>query len=189
VIGATLALIACGPLSKTAPPSDGSSGSPAAAAERNLTDTAGDEPMQAHVDATNQFRFIHPASWAKSTPSGEAVRVSGRDQFMSVAVVSTGQPVLDFAATDAQQLATASQGYSSTGPKSSKVAGAPGALVQYRFEGPPSPVTGKPVPSQAYRYYIPGPSGKVAVFTYASAVNTFDREDAEDFANAFQWLS
>jgi hypothetical protein len=108
---------------------------------------------------------------------------------MSVVVVSTGQPPLDFATTDVQQLAAATPGYTASQPKTSRVAGAPGAIVQYKFEAPPSAVTGKPVPSQAHRYYIPGPGGKLAVFTYASAANTFDREDADDFANTFEWLS
>jgi hypothetical protein len=85
-------------------------------------------------------------------------------------------------------LSAASPGYKSAGPKAFQVAGARGALLEYTWQAGPSAVTGKPVPSSANRYYIPGRGEKLAVFTYASAVNTFDREDSEDFANAFQWL-
>jgi hypothetical protein len=187
VASATLALACSAPgrtNSSARPPS-----STPEAAEFNLTGSPGDEPMQAYVDPNNQFRFIHPAGWARSAPAGEAIRVTGRDQYLSVAVISTTQAPLEFAEEDSRRVATASPAYASAGPKAFQVAGARGALLQYTFQAGPSPVTGKPVSSSVNRYYIPGPGGKLAVFTYASAVNTFDGEDADDFANAFQWLS
>jgi hypothetical protein len=171
-------------------PGTGPSANPTAqSAESNLTNNPTDEPMLSYVDQVHQFRFIHPASWARSTPAGEAIRVSGRDQFMSVVVISTTNAPVEFAAVDAQQLAASASGFTAGGkPKSVAVAGRRGALLEYNWQAGPSPVTGKPVPSAAKRYYIPGPSQKLAAFTYASAVNTFDCEDADDFANTFVWL-
>jgi hypothetical protein len=185
---ATGTLVACKPPSNA--PSSAPTGNPTAqSAEFNLTSNPSDEPMLSYVDQTHQFRFIHPAAWARSNPAGEAIRVSGRDQFMSVAVVSTPNGPLEFAATDAQQLAASTPGFSAGGhPKSFAVAGTRGALLDYIWQAGPSPVTGKPVPSTAKRYYIPGPAQKLAVFTYTGATSTFDREDADDFANTFVWL-
>jgi len=44
------------------------------------------------------------------------------------------------------------------------------------------------VPSSGNRYYIPGPGGKIAIFTYSSPTRTYDPAGADDFANAFTWL-
>jgi hypothetical protein len=191
VASATFALAGCSaPATPASSAASARAANPtAAAAEYALTGNQADEPMLTYIDPNNQFRFLHPASWARSTPAGEAVRVTGRDQFMSVALISTAQAPLEFAAAETQQLSASSPGYASSGPKAFVVAGARGALLAYTWQAGPSAVTGKPVPSSANRYYIPGPGGKLAVFTYASAANTFDREDSDDFANTFQWLS
>jgi hypothetical protein len=96
---------------------------------------------------------------------------------------------VEFAAADGQQLSGSITGFTPVSqPKTLTVAGKRGAVLEYTWQAGPSPVTGKPVPSTAKRFYIPGPSQKLAVFTYASAAGTFDREDAADFANTFVWL-
>jgi hypothetical protein len=196
IAGATLGLVGCSAAGPNAGAGrSGTIGANAAPksvadqAEFNLTSNPSDEPMLAYVDPNNQFRFLHPAAWAKSTQAGEAVRVTGRDQYMSVAVVSTSQAPVEFATADTQQVSAASTGFRSSGPKAHDVAGKRGAILEYTWQAGPSPVTGKPVPSVTNRYYIPGPANKLAIFTYTSAAGTFDREDAEDFGNTFQWLS
>jgi hypothetical protein len=186
---AAIALAGCSAPGSNGSPGRGGANATAVAAEFALTGTPGDEPMLTYVDPNNQFRFLHPASWARSTPAGEAIRVTGRDQFMSVVVASTTQGPLEFAMAEAPRVSAASPGYKSAGPRAFQVAGARGALLSYTWQAGPSSVTGKPVPSSANRYYIPGPGGKLAVFTYTSAVNTFDGEDSDDFANTFMWLS
>ncbi len=148
----------------------------------------GDEPTVTYSDATNHFRLDHPRSWGTSSPAGEVVRFTGRDEFISVAIVSTTQAPLEYATADVPQLTAASPGYKSAGPKTYTVAGASGAMVAYTWQAGPSPVTGKQVPSSANRYYIPGPAGKLAVFTYSSPTPNYDPAGADDFANAYRWL-
>lgn len=167
-----------------AAPTAGTAEAPAAVSEAG----GGDEPTVAYIDAAQHFRFDYPRSWGKTTQTGEAIRLTGRDEFISVAVVSSTQAPLDYAKADAPQLSAASAGYKSAGPKAYKVAGASGAMVAYTWEAGPSPVTGKQVPSSANRYYIPGPAGKLAVFTYSTPTSNYDPAGADDFANAFKWL-
>lgn len=147
----------------------------------------GDEVTVTYTDPAGGFSFFHPRSWGQTTQPGETVRMTGRDEFISVRIVQTTLTPLDFGRSDAATLAAASPGYQSQGIKAYKVAGADGAMVAYTWQPPASAVTGKPVPSSANRYYIPGPGGKLAVFTYSSPTRSYDPAGADDFANAFMW--
>ena len=147
----------------------------------------GDEPTVTYTAPDGTFSFQHPQSWSRTTQPGESIRYTGRDEFISVTIVATTQPPLDYARADAGALAAASPGFQGRAPVARKVAGQNGAMVAYTWQAGPSPVTGKPVPSSANRYYIPGPGGKLAVFTYSSPTGTYDPAGADDFANAFAW--
>jgi len=147
----------------------------------------GDAPNVSYVAPTGEFHFQHPQSWGQTTQPGESIRYTGRDEFISVTIVTTTQTPLDYARADAGALTAASPGYQGKAPVARKVAGQNGAMVAYTWQAGPSPVTGKPVPSSADRYYIPGPGGKLAVFTYSSPTGTYDPAGADDFANAFAW--
>ncbi len=147
----------------------------------------GDEPTVAYTAPDGTFSFQHPQSWGQTTQPGERIRYTGRDEFISVTIVTTTQPPLDYAKADAGALTAASPGFQGQAPVTRKVAGQNGALVAYTWQAGPSPVTGKMVPSSANRYYVPGPGGKLAVFTYSSPTGTYDPAGADDFANAFKW--
>jgi hypothetical protein len=147
----------------------------------------GDEPTVIYSDPAGAFRFSHPQSWGQTTQPGESIRYTGRDEFISVTIVATTQTPLDYARADAGVLTAASPGYQGKVPVAQKVAGQNGAMVAYTWQAGPSPVTGRPVPSSANRYYIPGPRGKLAVVTYSSPTGTYDPAGADDFANAFAW--
>ena len=148
----------------------------------------GDEPSIVYVDPAGQFNFQHPRSWGKTTPTGESIRYTGRDEFISITIVDTKLSSLDFGRSDASALAAASPEYQAKPLSSYQVAGTGGAMVAFTWQAGPSPVTGKTVPSAGNRYYIPGPAGKLAIFTYSSPVQLYDPAGADDFANAFKWL-
>ncbi len=148
----------------------------------------GDEPTVTSTAPDGTFSFPHPQSWGQTTQSGERIRYTGRDEFISITLVATAQAPLDYARADAGALASAFPGFQGTPLKAYKVAGQHGAMVAYTWQAPASAVTGKPVPSSARRYYIPGPGGKLAVYTYSSPTQTYDPAGADDFANAFKWL-
>jgi hypothetical protein len=147
----------------------------------------GDEPTVTYTAPEGTFSFQHPQSWGQTTQPGERIRYTGRDEFISVAIVATPQPPLDYARADAGTLVAASPGYQGQAPVAQQVAGRNGAMVAYTWQPPASAVTGKPVPSSARRYYIPGPGGTLAVLTYSSPTPTYDPAGADDFANAFAW--
>lgn len=148
----------------------------------------GDEPVVLYTDPSGTFSLPYPRSWGQTTQPGEAIRVAGRDEFISVSLIANAPAPLDFGTSDATALAAASPGYQGKPLKTYTVAGQRGAMVAYTWQSPASAVTGKPVPSSANRYYIPGPGGKLAVLTYSSPTRTYDPAGADDFANAFKWL-
>ncbi len=147
----------------------------------------GDEPTVRYAAPTGDYHFQHPQSWGQTTQPGEGVRFTGRDEFISITIVTTALPPLDYARSDATALATASPGFQGQPPVAATVAGTTEAVVAYTWQLPASAVTGKPVLSAAKRFYIPGPGGKLAVFTYSSPKQTYDPAGADDFANAFAW--
>ncbi len=147
----------------------------------------GDAPTTTYTDPGGAFSFTYPSGWGTATQPGEAIRLTGRDEFISVQLVASAPAPLDYGKSDASALAAANPGFRGTPLKASKVAGQHGAMVAYTWQAPASAVTGKPVPSSANRYYIPGPGGKLAVFTYSSPTGTYDPAGADDFANAFAW--
>jgi hypothetical protein len=147
----------------------------------------GDAANVSYVAPTGEFHFQYPQGWGQTTQPGESVRYTGRDEFISVTIVTTTQTPLDYARADAGALTAASPGYQGQAPVARKIAGHDSATVAYTWQAGPSPVTGKMVPSSADRYYIPGPGGKLAVFTYSSPTGTYDPAGADDFANAFVW--
>jgi hypothetical protein len=186
---ALVALVGCSsPAASVARPAAAAPTTGVAEPAGAAAETAGDEPNVPYVDSAQHFRFDYPVSWGKSTPTGEAVRVTGRDEFISIKLVPTTQAPLDFAKSDVPQLTAASPGYRAGAPKTYSVAGANGAMVAYTWQAGPSPVTGKAVPSTANRYYIPGPNGQLAVLTYSSPTPNYDPAGADDFANSFRWL-
>jgi len=148
----------------------------------------GDEPTVTSTAPDGTFSFQHPQSWEQTTQPGERIRYTGRDEFISITLVATAQAPLDYARADAGALASAFPGFQGTPLKAYTVAGQHGAMVAYTWQAPASAVTGKPVPSSARRYYIPGPGGTLAVYTYSSPTQTYDPAGADDFANAFKWL-
>lgn len=148
----------------------------------------GDEPVRTYVDPAGQFSFQHAQSWGNTTKPGETIRFTGRDEFISIAITTSNLNPLDFGKADAAALTTVSPGYKGEALKAYKVAGTNGAMVSYTWQAGPSPVTGKMIPSSGRRYYIPGPDGKLAIFTYSSPTNNYDPAGADDFANAFKWL-
>lgn len=185
--GLATVLAACG---QAAAHAGGATPKPAEGGRAGGEAAGGDEPTVVFRDPSGQFTFEHPRSWGQTTQPGETARFTGRDEFIAVRVVSTSATPLEFGRTDASALATASPGYKVTGAlKAYKVAGKDGAMVAYTWQAGPSPVTGKLVPSSANRYYIPGPAGKLAVFTYSCPSQSYDPAGADDFANAFRWLA
>jgi len=167
----------------TAPVAVAATVAPAAAGEAG----GGDAPNVGYVAPGSAFSFQHPQGWGQTTQSGESIRFTGRDEFISVSIVTTALAPLDYARADAGALTAASPGYQGQAPVAQQVAGQNGAMVAYTWQAGPSPVTGKAVPSSANRYYIPGPGGKLAVFTYSAPTGAYDPAGADDFANAFKW--
>lgn len=148
----------------------------------------GDEPTTLYHDPHNRFSFAYPQSWSAATQPGEEIRLSGRDEFMSVALVSTTLSPTAYANQDLPTLSQNSPGFVKKGSGAYQVAAQSGAMTAFTWNAGPSPVTGKTVPSSAKRYYIPGASGTLAIFTYSCPNQTYDPAGADDFANAFRWL-
>jgi len=212
VLGVTVALLlgacgggksASGTAAATAPTSQGSvpaaaigsasnSGAPAptntSAAVAQGEQGGGDAPTTTYSDPVSKFRFQYPQAWGKTTQPGEAIRFTGADEFISVTVTTTTQSPVAFAQADAAALTASSPGFKGAGVKTYTVAGTNGAMVAYTWELPKSAVSGKSVPSSGNRYYIPGPGGKIAIYTYSSPTRTYDPAGADDFANTFKWL-
>ncbi len=211
VLGVTVALLlgacgggksASGTAAATAPTSQGSapaaaigsasnSGAPAptnTSAAAQGEQGGGDAPTTTYSDPVSKFRFQYPQAWGKTTQPGEAIRFTGADEFISVTVTTTTQAPIAFAQADAAALTASSPGFKGAGVKSYTVAGTNGAMVAYTWQLPKSAVSGKPVPSSGNRYYIPGPGGKIAIYTYSSPTRTYDPAGADDFANTFKWL-
>lgn len=147
----------------------------------------GDEPTIVYTDPNGQFSFSHPRSWTNTTQSGETVRFTGRDEYISVTIVTTAVAPLDYANQDAPTLKNASPGFQGQAPQTIQIAQVNGATIAYLWTAGPSAVTGKLVPSAANRYYLPGPNGKLAIYTYSSPTTTYDPAGAFDFANTFAW--
>ncbi len=168
-------------------PTTGAVAPTAAAAAGGGEAAGGDEPTVRFAAPTGDYHFQHPQSWGQTTRPGEGVRFTGRDEFISITIVATALAPLDYAKSDAGALTTASPGFQGQAPVAAKVAGTTGAVVAYTWQAGPSAVTGKAVPSAAKRYYIPGPGGKLAVFTYSAPTGAYDPAGADDFANAFAW--
>jgi hypothetical protein len=147
-----------------------------------------DEPTVAFVDPGGQFSFQRPQSWGQTTQPGEVVRYSGRDEFLSLIVVTTPAAPLEYGRTDAEGLAAKTPGYKGGALKSIRLNGRDAASLPYTWEAGPSQVTGKLVPSSANRYYIPGNGGQLAVFTYSGPTRVYDPAGADDFAKTFKWL-
>ena len=195
-VAATLAVVlaGCGIVAGPARPSTTTNASApaappqAAAAAPEVAGEAGDEPTFVYVDQAKHFSFEYPQSWGKTTQPGDDIRITGRDEFISVRIVNTALSPMDFGSSDESDLASASSGYKSRAFKSYQVRRTSGAVREYTWQAGPSPVTGKPVPSAARRYYLPGPSGQLAIFTYSSPVQSYDPEGADDLANTFKWL-
>jgi len=181
--GGAAASTSAAPPAPTTPVAVAATVAPAAGGEGG----GGDEPNIPYVAPAGAFHFPHPQSWGQATQPGESIRYTGRDEFISVTIVTTALAPLDYARADAGALTAASPGYQGQAPVAQQVAGWAGALVAYTWQAGPSPVTGKMVPSSANRYYIPGPGGRLAVFTYSSPTGTYDPAGADDFANAFAW--
>ncbi len=148
----------------------------------------GDEPVRTYTDPTGLFSFQNAQSWGNTTKPGETIRFTGRDEFISIVITTTTLSPLDFAKADAAALTAASPNFKGDALKAYTVAGKSGMMQSYTWQAGPSPVTGKMIASSARRYYIPGPGGKLAVFTYSSPTSTYDPAGADDFANAFKWL-
>ena len=171
-----------------APPAPAAGAAPATAADAGGGEAgAGDEPTVRYNAPDGAYHFLYPRSWGRTTRPGEDVRFTGRDEFISVTVIATALGPLDYARADAGALATASPGFQGQAPTAYTAAGRAEAVVAYTWQAGPSPVTGKAVPSAAKRYYIAGPGGKLAVFTYSGPTQTYDPAGADDFANAFAW--
>jgi hypothetical protein len=184
-----VALSGCGILSAPARPSTTvAPAAPGAVAAPEAAGEAGDEPTFVYVDQAKHFSFEYPQSWGKTTqPEGE-IRVAGRDEFISIKIVTTALSPLDFGSSDEPALASASSGYQSRSLKSYQIRRISGAVREYTWQAGPSLVTGKMVPSMARRYYLPGPSGQLAILTYSSPVQAYDPEAADDLANTLKWL-
>jgi hypothetical protein len=115
------------------------------------------------------------------------VRYTGRDEFISVTVVTTTLSAQSFATADQAPLAAASPGFQGRPLASVRLNAADSVMAAYTWNAGPSPVTGKLVPSSANRLYIPGPNGTLAVYTYSAPSQVYDPAGAADFANAFRW--
>ncbi|GAC1639002.1 MAG: hypothetical protein NVS4B8_05440 [Herpetosiphon sp.] len=161
---------------------------PAAAADAAGGEVGGDAPLTAYTDPGGLFRFDYPQGWGTVTQSGESIRLTGHDEFISVKIVQTPLSPLEYAKQDAAALTSASPGFAGQPPKAGTFAGKSAATVAYTWQAGPSRVTGKPIPSSANRYYIPGTAGKLAVFTYSSPTRNYDPAGAVDFVNGFKWL-
>jgi len=147
----------------------------------------GDEPNVVYTAPGGAFHFSHPQSWTQTTPAGETIRFTGRDEFISVTVVSTTLSPADYATQDNAALVKASPGFAGKAPVTVKINAGASAIVAYQWNAGPSAVTGKLVPSSANRLYIPGPNGTLAVYTYSAPNQTYDPAGAVDFVNTFGW--
>jgi hypothetical protein len=184
-VGGAIALTACGRATSAV---RSTLGETAATSAEVAGEEGGDEPTVAFIDPAGQFSFERPQSWGRTTRDGETVRFTGRDEFISVAIVKTAASPIEYGRGDAAALAAASPGFKGGALTRVRISGRDVATVAYSWEAGPSPVTGKTVPSSANRYYIPGPAERLAVFTYSSPTRGYDPAGAVDFARTFTWL-
>ena len=137
--------------------------------------------------STTGFRLSYPQSWTQATQAGETIRFAGRDEFISVTIVTTTLTPTDYANQDHAALVAASSSFQGNALTTGQLNAGTSAMVAYRWTAGPSAVTGKLVPSSANRFYIAGPNGKLAVYTYSAPTQAYDPAGAVDFANTFRW--
>jgi hypothetical protein len=162
------------------------SGVGAEPARAQVEGEGGEEATFRFVDPASRFSFEYPQSWGNSTQPGEDIRFTGADEFISVTIVDTALGPLEFGDSDDVALAATLDSYQSRPLRTYNTST---VVREYSWQAGPSPVTGKMVPSMAKRFYLLGPDGKLAIFTYSSPVRAYDPEGADDFATAFRWLT
>src|SRR5262245_44541338 len=133
--GGAIALAACGRATSAV---RGTLGETAATKAEVAGEEGGDEPTVAFIDPTGQFSFERPQSWGQTTRDGETVRFTGRDEFISVAIVKTGASPMEYGKGDAAALAAASPGFKGGALTQVRISGRDVATVAYSWEAGPS---------------------------------------------------
>jgi len=184
VLASLSMLAACGSSSATGTtPAD--QGNTQAGAEAG----AGTETSIAYTDTAHRYRISGPGRMT-ANPDGTASFI-GPVERLEVAVVDGTRAAdpMALATADLNALKmTATDFRQVQAPTVVTVSGHRTVKFVYQWTAGTNAVTGKANQLITARYYITKDSGRLAMVSYASAVNQYDPQGADDVANTFAWL-
>lgn len=185
VVASLAVLAACGPSSASTSARPAEQANTQAGGETG----GGTEISIAYTDSAHHYRISGPGRMT-ANPDGtasfigpverlEVVIVDGTRAADPTALARADLSALKTTATDFRQLQA---------PTSVTVSGHHTIKFVYQWTAGTNAVTGKANQLITARYYITRDSGRLAVVSYASAVNQYDPQGADDVANTFAWL-
>ena len=150
---------------------------------------AGTETSIAYTDTAHRYRISGPGRMT-ANPDGTASFI-GPVERLEVAVVDGTRAAdpMALATADLNALKmTATDFRQVQAPTVVTVSGHRTVKFVYQWTAGTNAVTGKANQLITARYYITKDSGRLAMVSYASAVNQYDPQGADDVANTFAWL-
>jgi hypothetical protein len=185
VLAALSVLAACGPSSAN------TSGAPAdqTNTQAGADAGAGTETSIAYTDSAHHYRISGPGRMT-ANPDGTASFI-GPVERLEVAIVDGTRAAdpMALASADLNALKTTATDFRQVqAPTVVTVSGHRTVKFVYQWTAGTNAVTGKANQLITARYYITKDSGRLAMVSYASAVNQYDPQGADDVANTFAWL-
>jgi len=150
---------------------------------------AGTETSIAYTDTAHHYRISGPGRMA-ANPDGTASFI-GPVERLEVAIVDGTRAAdpMALASADLNALKTTATDFRQVqAPTVVTVSGHRTVKFVYQWTAGTNAVTGKANQLITARYYITKDSGRLAMVSYASAVNQYDPQGADDVANTFAWL-
>ena len=184
VLASLSVLAACGSSSAT-----GTTPADQANTQAGAEAGAGTETSIAYTDTAHRYRISGPGRMT-ANPDGTASFI-GPVERLEVAVVDGTRAAdpMALATADLNALKmTATDFRQVQAPTVVTVSGHRTVKFVYQWTAGTNAVTGKANQLITARYYITKDSGRLAMVSYASAVNQYDPQGADDVANTFAWL-
>jgi hypothetical protein len=151
--------------------------------------TGGDVPDNAvyltYSDASPAFSIQYVEGW-QVTPKVDGVEIRDKDSSETVAVVAHQADVAGYVASTDLPALRAQAGFALLAQDSVKVGAASYVHLAYQTTSPPDPVTGKQVPLNVDRYYVPG-SGGLAIVSLATPVGVDNVDAFRQLIASFRW--
>jgi hypothetical protein len=185
VLASLSVLAACGSSSATTGTTPADQANTQAGAEAG----AGTETSIAYTDSVHHYRISGPGRMT-ANPDGTSSFI-GPVERLEVAIVDGTRAAdpMALASADLNALKTTAADFRQVqAPTVVTVSGHRTVKFVYQWTAGTNAVTGKANQLITARYYITKDSGRLAMVSYASAVNQYDPQGADDVANTFAWL-